>query len=186
MSFSFLLCSSCAYHVGFTKKQLLGGYRQVSIPMFENKTQQVGAEAYFTNALVREFHRSNNIKVRASSPVTIEGCIESIRWTKSAIATGPSTSSSARKAPLLPSDRLLIIEYRVQVQTKILLRKNSDQAILWQKKFTHEDTYSAPQVGLEIVNTSNTVYNYSARHKALEKMAKNMMAEVHKYLFEDF
>lgn len=182
------LCGGCAYHIGFLKKQLPGGYNQVFIPIFKNKTQQVGAEVYFTNALMGEFHRSNNVRVQKSptAPVTIEGHIETIQWTNSAIASAPSSAASVRRVPLLPPKTLLTIEYRVRVQVKVLLRKNSDDTILWQKTLAHEETYPAPQIGLETVNTSNPLYNYSARNKTLEKIAKNMMVGVHKQMLEDF
>ena len=181
------LCGSCAYRVGFVQNPLPGGYTQTSIPLFKNKTQHVGAEAFFTKALLNEFHRSH-IQVQPSSlaPTTLLGSIEQIEWKPSSIATGAPNSSHPRTAPFLPPGTLLTIQYHTRARVKVQLRRNSDGAILWEQTFAGEEVYPAPQVGIEIINTSNALYNYSAKNIALQKIAKNLMSEARKQILEDF
>ena len=182
------LCSSCAYQMGFEQRQFPSGYKNVSIPIFKNRTQHVGVESYFTNAIVNEFHRSQLVKVvpRSVAPVVIKGFIESVEFGSSAITEGPVTSLSSRTAPFLPPNTILTTEYRVQVRVKIFLRRVSDQKVIWQGDFNHEKTYSAPQVGLEIINTVNPLYNHSAKNINLQKIAKEMMSEAHDRMTENF
>ena len=183
-----LSCSSCAYKWGFHSGILPGGYHQVSIPILKNRTQKVGIESYFTNALRREFHRSRGVSVQSTNlaPVTIEGSIEHIDWKSSAIATGESTFESERTAPFLPPKTVLTTEYRVTVHIQLTLRKKSDNRILWKGSLKHEKAYPAPQVGLEVVNTSNTLYNNSAQIIVLREIATEMMAEARRRMTENF
>lgn len=184
----FLLCSSCAYQMGLKHRQFPGGYDKVSIPVFENRTQHVGAESYFTNALVREFHRSKIVKVvpQSLAPVFIEGHIQSIDFESSAFVKGPESSHSRRTAPFLPPNTVLTTGYRVRVKIKILLLKTLDRTVVWQGSFNGEKAYPAPQVGLETINTANPLYNYSARNMNLQKVAQDMMSETHDRMMENF
>ena len=152
------------------------------------KPPYVGAESYFTNAMVREFHRSKVVKVvpKSLAPVFIEGHIESIDFGSSAVAKGPKTFSSSRTAPFLPPNTILTTEYRVRVRAKIFLRRTVDQTILWQGDFRNEKTYLSPQVGLETINTVNPLYNHSARNMNLQEIAKEMMSKAHNQMMENF
>ena len=184
-----LSCTSCAYRLGFTSEALPGGYRQVAIPIFENKTQIVGVEAYFTNALLREFRRSKGVRVQPNpslSPLVIEASVGYIDWRSSAVATGVGTFKSERSAPFLPPQTLLTTEYRVKAQVKLRLKRRSDDQILWEGEVKHEKAYPAPQLGLETVNTSNSIYNHSAQVIILQEMAKEMMSEAHQRMRERF
>lgn len=174
--------------MSFEGRQFPGGYDRASIPIFENKTQYVGAESYFTNAIVREFHRSKVIKVvpKSLAPAIVEGHIERIDFESSAVAEGPRSSDSGRTAPFLPPHTILTTEYRVRVRATLFVRRTSDQKILWQGDFSNERTYPAPQIGLETINTANPIYNHSARNINLQKIAKEMMSEAHDRIVENF
>ena len=136
----FLVASSCAYKMGFSEGVLPGGYRQISIPIFKNKTQEVGAEAYFTNALLQEFHRSRGVTVQSMelAPVSVEASIDHIGWRSLAVVTGVDTFGIGRTAPFLPPQSLLATEYRVEVRVNMLLRRKSDDRVLWRGSLIHE------------------------------------------------
>jgi hypothetical protein len=73
-----LIIAGCAsYHFGHYKRALPGGYDRVAIPMFVNKSEEVGIEAYFTESLRTEFERSRLAKVTSKNDaqVILEGTI---------------------------------------------------------------------------------------------------------------
>ena len=53
---------SAPYHLGKTERKLPGGYSQVVVPVFTNKTMEPGIEVPFTNALIYEFERARSAK----------------------------------------------------------------------------------------------------------------------------
>lgn len=96
-----LLCGCASYRVGYEPHVLPGGYKQVAIPIFENQTQEVGIEAFFTNAITREFERSHAAKVVAGemAPVTLEGSLEDVFF-----YSGPSVNGGSSDALTLPQN----------------------------------------------------------------------------------
>lgn len=182
--FGFLTCTGCAYRFGYVQRDLPGGYKQVTIPVFKNATQEVGIETYFTNELVRQFNRSRVAQVvdKSQSPVTIDGQIKSIIYRQTSTVDGNKRDENIH----IPSDTVLAVEYRVLVNAGVSLRRNSDNKILWEGSFASESVYTAPQVGMAIANSVNPLYNHSARTELFETMARDMMAEAHDRMTENF
>ncbi len=160
---------------------LKGGYSEVSIPMFENKTQDVNLETYFTNSLIREFNRSKVASVRPKrfAPVTIEGQISKIKVTRENI---PTIANSANG--YMPGGTALATSYRVVVFTQLHLRRNSDRKIIWSSQFEGEKVYLAPQVKSVVINTVNPVYNNSTRQDIYRQIATDMMNEAYNRMTE--
>jgi len=177
-----ILCSSCAYHWGFPRQILLGGYDKIAIPIFKNKTKEAGAEVYFTNALIRNFERSRIASVQSVSgaPVTLLGEIISIKYKPIVSVEG------GRELKKLPLKTVLTTSYAVYVLTRLSLQRNSDKKVIWSSSFNGESVYSSPQMESAVVNSLNALYNQSARYKELQKLSKIMMIEVHDRLTENF
>lgn len=176
--------SGCAYKFGYEQRDMPGGYKQVAIPIFKNKTQQVGIEPFFTNELIKQFNRSQVAEVVGpnKSLVTIEGEITSIVFNHG----GQVDSESKDNKLNLPKGSVLTVEYRVLVESDLRIRRNSDQKIIWQGRFNSEKVYTAPQLGFEVVNSANALYNHSARMEVFELIARDMMAEAHDRMTENF
>lgn len=183
--FLVLHCAGCAYRFGYVQRDLPGGYKQVAIPVFKNATQEVGLETYFTNELVRQFNRSQVAQVadKAQAPVTIDGQVKSVTYRQTSTVDGNKVDENKIN---IPSNAVLAVEYRVVVNADLVLRRNSDNKILWQGAFNNESVYAAPQVGMPIVNSVNPLYNHSARIELFETMARDMMAEAHNRMTENF
>jgi curli biogenesis system outer membrane secretion channel CsgG len=172
-SFSILFCifclilQGCSYHLGYGKRRLKGGYTEVAIPMFKNKTNDVNIETYFTNSLIREFHRSRVASVRSKifAPVTVEGTVTDIQISRGGIGTGVG----------LPGETSLASSYRVVISTQLRLKRNSDGKIIWSSQFEGEQVYLAPQVKSAGINTVNPLYNNSIRQDLYEQIAKDIM-----------
>ena len=173
--------AGCAYRFGLSERALPGGYTQVAIPVFKNTTPEVGIETLFTNALVRRFARSQVAKVtdKESSPIVIEGVITKIDTISGAAVDQKQLSS-------LPSDAVLVTEYRLVVSTRIALKRKSDEKIIWEGKFSNEKVYPAPRIGDPVVNSANATYNQSARIEIISRLAEEMMVEAHDRMTENF
>ena len=181
-SFAALFSSGCAYHVGSGARSIPGGYKQISIPVFKNKTQEVGIEVGYTNALVQEFHRSRIARIvdNSLSEVAIIGQIESVQFIPRAkrVADGKTT--------YLPDSTVLAAEYQILMNVTVKLVRQADGTELWSGNFSGERTYAAPQVTLAGVNSVNPLYNLSARRQNIDIMANDMMVEAHDRITENF
>jgi hypothetical protein len=185
LTISFILFTniSCAYRFGYGQRALPGGYKQVAIPVFKNKSSIIGAEVGFTNALIREFARSgiSDIVPKDSAPAVIEGVIEDVEFVHLSQTLGSGDDPYG-----LPENTVLTSEYRVLLKAQLKLRRVSDNTILWEQVFSGERVYSAPQVGKRVVNSVNPLYDHSARYQIVEELALDAMSEAHSRMTESF
>lgn len=175
MGFSF---SGCAYRLGSPDRSLPGGYRQITIPIFKNLTQETGIELGFTNSLIQEFERSRVARITApqQSEVLVEGEIVAVTYNMSGVRDGGA----------LPTGTVLATEYRILITANVTLRRQADKSVLWQGTFNGERTYVAPQVTAAGINTANPLYNLSARRQNIDVLATEMMSEAHDRMTENF
>jgi hypothetical protein len=175
--------SSCAYSLGRGARSMPGGYNQISVPIFKNKSQETGVEVAFTQALQQEFLRSKVARVVDDplAEVRIEGEIVSISYLPDAKKAAGDSSSG-----FLPKGTVIASQYRILTVVALTVVRRADNEKIWEGRFNGEGTYVAPQVTLTGVNTVNPLYNLSARRQNLEVMANNMMVEAHSRLTENF
>lgn len=173
--------TGCAYHAGAGDRQVPGGYRLVSVPVFKNQTPEVGVEVYFTNAIVRELSRSRLAKVtdKSSSEVTLEGAITAIKYL-------PGNPALIERKQGLAGDAQLNQEYRIVAEASLKLRRNSDQRVLWEGSFSGERSYLTPKITLENLSSADALYNQSARYQNIQVMAQDIMSEAFDRLTENF
>jgi TolB-like protein len=173
------LLAGCAYHMGAGSRSIPGGYQQIAIPVFSNKTQEVGVEVGFTNALIREFQRSKIARVADNSlaQARVEGSIDSIVY----LPGGKRSSGD-----YLPNGTVIASEYRILIRANVKVVSIVDGKVLWNGTFNKERTYVAPQVTIAGVNSVNPLYNLSARRQNIDLMANDMMIEAHDRITENF
>ena len=179
---STFIVSGCAYHLGASTRTLPGGYKYLSIPVFKNSTQETGSEVGFTNALIKEFERSQVGKVTSESlsDVTIIGTITSIQYLP---GTGIVADLSVNT---LPRGTVLANGYRILVTATVRVVRQADKTEIWAGGFSGERTYVAPKITIAGVNSANPLYNLSARRQNIESVANDMMAEAHDRITENF
>lgn len=155
----------------------------MAIPVFKNLTQEVGVEMPFTNALIRRFARSQAARVsdKESSPLTLEGTILTIN-----VNDGPKVTNQADGLITLPNNAVLTTEYRIVVGAKLILRRKSDEKVVWEGGFSSEKVYAAPRIGAPVLNSANATYNHSARMQTISLLAEEMMNEAHDRITENF
>lgn len=182
MMFFVLMTSGCAYRWGTTTRSLPGGYKQVSIPLFKNKTQEVGIEVSFTNALIQEFQKSSLVQIidDEKSEVQIVGEIYSLKYDSGGGGEQPSTSN------YLPQGTVLAKSYNTTLDVHIRMIRKSDKTQLWSGNFRGERSYNAPAVTLSGVNSVNPLYNLSARRQNINAISLDLMAEAYDRLSENF
>lgn len=154
------------------------GYKLVAVPVFKNQSHEVGAEVAFTNAMIREMerHQIAHVVPKADAQVVLDGVIDSIQY----IVSNQVNDSS------LPRSTILNIEYRIVVGVTLRLKRASDGMNIWTESFNAERSYQAPKIGLEGLNSANSLYNDSARYDNLSAMATDLMVEAHSRLTENF
>ncbi|MCH2533802.1 MAG: LPS assembly lipoprotein LptE [Bdellovibrionales bacterium] len=180
-----LLCFlwGCAYEVGYQKRALLGNYKQVAIPVFENKSQITGPEKYFTSTLIKEFERIQTVNVTSKSkaPVFIKGSINEVT-----VEGLSPIQGGAEPFDRLPKEAALYSVYRIKVRLAIAVLRRDDQVVLWSENFNREKVYKAPQIESPIINSANAVYNESAIQSSLSEVADELMTDVYDRLTESF
>ena len=172
-----LLLSSCAYKFSAQDRILPGDVERVAVPIFKNNTHEAGVEVPFTNALVRELERSRVVRVvpENMAQARLEGEITDIVYE----STGFRTRG-------LPAGSSLSIGYRVYLTVQLRLRDQKTGKSLWSGQFLGERSYRAPGLTLEGLNSSNALYNQSARQQTIEELAKDLMLQAHTQLTENF
>jgi hypothetical protein len=184
--------SGCAYHLGAASRTLPGGYKYLSIPVFKNLTQETGSEVGFTNALIKEFERSQVGKVTSEnlSDVKIIGTITSVQYLPGTgiAASDPTSTTPIQLQPgaFLPKGTVLANDYRILVNAKVSVVRQADNTEIWTGAFSGERTYVAPKITLAGVNSANPLYNLSARRQNIDAVANDMMAEAHDRITENF
>lgn len=175
--------NGCAYHLGNSTRNLPGGYRQLSIPIFENKTLEPGIETYFTSALSQEFYRSKVGKVVSSdqSELKLVGVLTSV-----VVSPTVKKASGDTAVPYLPNGAVLTTAYKVTVRVSVSVIRQSDQSVIWSGNFDGERSYSAASVSLAGINSVNPLYNLSAKRQNIQLLANDLMAEAHDRITENF
>ena len=157
----------------------------MAVPIFSNMSQEVGPEAYFTNALIREFERSRVARVtnKSEAPVYIEGVITGVGLEANSQVAANKGSGDLQ---YLPRNTVINTGYRLVVHAQIKLVRSSDKEIIWKQNFTNQRVYSAPQVSVPTINSVNALYNNSAKNQNMKLLASDMMKEVHDRMTEKF
>jgi len=178
------LAGGCSYRWGFRERAVPGGYKQVAVPIFKNRSQQVGIETDFTNALILQFERSQVAQVtsRAVAPVRIDGEITKV----TVMGTGGGILGGADPTNPLPTDSALWTEYQIDVEARVTVRRQSDEKVLWTSFFHEQKNYQSPRIGEPVVNSANATYNASALRNTMGDLAEEMMSEAHDRITENF
>ena len=185
LALSLILINACSY--GFTslknpwEKQ---GVNTVSVPMFQNKTVEGGAEVSFTDSL-RYFieSRSGKLKlVNGSGDSHIEGEVTNITLTPAGIQFGTAATEAAGG---LANERLLAISYTITVKVSLKLVRDRDGKVLWtnvfsQAKSMNSGTYTDQR------SSSDVFIKETNKRQAIKDLADAMMLFAVDSLLEEF
>lgn len=175
--------SSCAYKLSTSIDALPGGVRRIQIPLFKNATSEPGAEAYFTNALKTEALKSRVAIIEndeSQAEAILQGTIASIE------ILADDSVLEAQNDKYLPGGTVLATQYHVTVTVDLKLKKKGSSAVLWSGNFKQAKTFPAAQITLPVINTSNSLYNQSAKRQTLDALSKEMMQAGFDRMVENF
>lgn len=112
----FIFLNGCAYHLGNSTRNLPGGYRLISVPIFSNKTLEPGVETFFSSALSQEFHRSKVGKIVDvdQSELKLVGEVSSV-----VVQPAVKKASGDTSVPYLPGGAVLTTSHNLSVNINV-------------------------------------------------------------------
>lgn len=200
----FVLTSCAGYQLGSGLRAIPGGYDRIAIPVFENKTIEVGLEPYFTDALRTEFIRNRTARLTSveDAQVILEGVIvnfgmgpgSQVQQTpgnanennKDVTSNRPAMHGSSTNP--LPFYVDFARTYSVSVSVQIIARRISDNKAIWEGSFSKNTSILAPLLTTYTNGISNSgpIYLQSSKHIEVAKMARDMMNQAHDQITEKF
>ena len=178
-----LIFSSCAYKLSSESDSLPGNVKIIQIPLFINDSAEVGAETMFTNSLKSEALRSKFVQLKNDDEFVeaiLQGRITGID------NIADESVIEAKNTKYLPTETVIATQYKVSASIELKLIRKGSSAILWSGSFRQGSNYSAPQITLPVINTSNALYNHSAKRQTLDALSKEMMQAAFDRILEDF
>lgn len=132
-----LLLQSCGYSLSHRVKPEFrsGG---IYVPVFENLTDEVGAERVFTNAVVRELQSRGEVEITSEDKAvyTLRGVVRTISYVPSALSpTGFKGLQSYRR---LPTDLV------VTAGVTLILVKRDTEVPVWRGSYSSFRRIAAP------------------------------------------
>lgn len=160
----------------------------MAIPVFVNRTPYTGMETSFTNDLRNQFAKSKVARVVSEirAPATIKGTVQHIDVVREGAIDANKTEDNTLGNEGLPANTVLTTEYRVLVRLRVELISKIDGKKIWEGDFTGERTYTAPQIRANNLNSANALYNQNAREMVVAEISKDVMAEAHDRMSENF
>lgn len=178
-----IVFSGCAYKLSSEVDSLPGKVRIIQIPLFKNDSGEVGAETIFTNSLKTEALKSKYVQIKNEeneAQAILQGRITGI----SVVAV--ESVIEAKNTKYLPTETVIATQYTVSANVSLQLIRKGSSAILWSGEFQQATNYSAPQITLPVINTSNALYNHSAKRQTLDALSKEMMQAAFDRMVENF
>lgn len=175
--------SGCAYKLSSETDLLPGDVKNIQIPLFKNDSAEVGIETFFTNSLKAEALRSKFVHLKnneSDAEAILQGRIVSVE------VVADESVIEAKNTEYLPTETVIATQYRVSATIDLRLLKKGSTEVLWSGSFQQSTNYSAPQITLPVINTSNALYNVSAKRQTLDALSKEMMQAAFDRMIENF
>jgi hypothetical protein len=180
-----IIINACGY--GFTSLKNpweKKGIKTVSVPMFQNKTIENGAEVPFTDYL--RFYiesRSGKLKlVNSGGDAYIVGEVINVTLTPGSIQFGTAATEAAGG---LPNERLLAATYTVTITVRLKMIRTKDDKELWTSTFS-QATSMASGTYTDSRSSSDVFIKETNKRAAISTLADQMMTFAVDSLLEEF
>ncbi len=176
---------SCAYKLRSGMDELPDGVQRIQIPIFKNNSIEPSAEIYFTNSLKSEALRSRSARLvndEAAAEAVLQGTVSNIE----VLADESLADTTTGTYPYLPGGTVLALQYKVSAVIDLVLKKRGSNKILWSGNFKQTRSFPASHITLPVINTSNSLYNQSAKRQTLDALSKEMMQAAFDRMIERF
>ncbi len=159
---AWLLLPACGYHRIRPGNNLPEGINAIAIPVFRNDTYESGIEVMMTDALREQFIRSGFVRLKS---------------VKHADAVIVATINKFSVKALSFSQFDYAVEYRAHIQMRMKLVSRGG-TVLWEdNKLSRREDYRV---------SANIFTSEEARQQATERIARDLMADVHDRIFDGF
>jgi hypothetical protein len=159
------LAAACGYRLAGTTVRPPSGIRSLSVGAFENRSREFGLDKTLAFAFEREFLRRGLLRVE-EKPDAGE-----------AVLTGTIRTFTARPVAFDEEDEAL--QYEAELVVDLVLRRQSDQAVLWQASGLTE--IEAYDVAARIVVPSTAAFQRGTTDvEDLRRLTDIQLAEVEK------
>ena len=183
--FSILILSCCSYSFTSLKNPWeKKGVKTISVPVFENKTMEAGAEVYFTNSLrTYLLSRSGKLKLlNQNADARITGSLKSVTVTPASRIYG---TTDTERSGGLANNRILAISYTLVAVVELKLIRNKDEKVLWSNSFSQSINMDSGSFTDERKST-NVFIKESKKQEGLRDLADQTMKLAVEYLLEEF
>jgi outer membrane lipopolysaccharide assembly protein LptE/RlpB len=157
-----MLClSACGYRFA-GDESLPGGVRKICIPLFENRTGEIGLETGFADDLMNQFRRNSSVVLtgRESADAVLVGKIESL-----------NTDTVSRRGAHSAFERQVRISAGFEL-------KSIDGKVIWSVKgISSSESYPV---------VSDTLATEQFRQNAIAKISKKIAELAYQYFASDF
>ncbi len=159
-----ICCSlaSCGYHtVNWDTGRYRDAGKTVNIPLFANKTFKPNLESVLANELIEEFAKREGLRVESSdTDLTLSGEV----LTYSTSAASYSAADTVK-------------EYTASMKIVAILRKNSNQEVLWKGELSWDQVFPA---------NTNIALQQNAEDEAIREICRRLSQQVYLKIVEDF
>ena len=169
-----LVVPGCGFHLVGHGAGLPPQIQVLAIPTIQNQTERIEVEQRLTEALVQEFIKRGKVKV------------VSLRSGADAVLEGTLTEYRVRPVGFTAEQRVNRAE--VTIQTSLVLRDLSEDAVLWQNpQFVFRQQYEVPEDAIVLDSGGQVVEEYFDQEiLAIEEISREFARSVVATLFEGF
>lgn len=176
------LISGCGYTLNNRVQDTFKSPQGIFVPVFDNKTQEIGSEIIFTNALIRELlsHGEKIASERSEGALELRGTVTRVqREVEVQSAAGLKRLEAYQRVP----DQIGV---RVFVQVELVDPKTKSQS--WSKEFSAYRRVSAPLDRMMDVDAPSSLglTTESLIENSYNLIARDIMRDVYDSMLEVF
>ncbi len=178
-----VLSVGCGYTLSHRVKKVFEDPKGVFVPIFTNKTEELGAELVFTNALLRELKVHQTLKFvdqKASTPLELRGVIEQISYQPTAFYAPLQGVNKLQSYSMVPDQINLV------ATVKLNLVNRETQEVLWTHTVSGSRIVSAylGRTGDKEGASSFGIYTQSLIDARYSDVARDIMRDIYDSMLE--
>jgi len=176
------LITGCGYTLNHRLQDTFKSPRGIFVPVFHNKTQEIGSEIVFTNALIRELlsHGEKVASERKEGGLELRGTVSQVRReVEVQSAAGQKRLQAYQRVPDQIGIRVFILVEMLDPDTK---------AVKWSKEFSAYRRVSAPLDRMMDVDAPSSLglTTESIIENSYTLIARDIMRDVYDSMVEVF
>ena len=176
------IVGGCGYTLSHRLKGPLTSPRGIFVRVFDNETDEVGAEAPFTNALIRELQSRRQVKLKgpAEGALELRGVLQAVGQSVTS-ATDPGYDG-------LASFRRLPTEIGITTRIALTLVDPDTSEVMWSQSFNVFHRMAAPidRTKERLAPSATGLTTQSMLEARFTDIARDIMREVYDEMVELF